>query len=209
MQSVIISDLERFDNEHSDQLASMQDSIAKLSAMLESLNKKSDELEACSRWNNIRRVGLPEGSAGPHPMEFTAVLLRDLLGLNEMPGLDRAHRTLRAKPRETKPLCLMVIRVTQFQVRNAILRRAGQRSPLLHNGKKVFIFSDFTLTVTKRRAALIKVKRELCACANVKFCPPLPSYSTHYYTQRPDPQDPEQALEFVKRLMKNPVSENG
>lgn len=181
MQSVTFSNLERLDNEHSDPLASMQDSIAKLSAMVESLNKKCDELEACSRWSNIRLVGLPEGSEGPHPMEFIAILVRDLLGLNEMPGLDRAHCTLRAKPRETKPSCLMVIRVTQFQVRNAILRRAGQRSLLLHNGKKVFIFPDFKLTVAKRRAAFIKVKRELHACANITT----PSSQTEKIWSRP------------------------
>ncbi|CAB1446947.1 unnamed protein product [Pleuronectes platessa] len=63
----------------------------------------------------------------------------------------------------------MVIRVTQFQVRNAILRRAGQSSPLLHNEKRVHIFLDFTPTVARRRAAFVQVKRELHACAHVKF----------------------------------------
>ena len=143
--------------------------MAKLSAMVESLGKKCEELEARSRWHNIRLVGLPEGSEGPQPTESIAKLLMDLLGLDEMPGLDRAHRTLRAKPKEGEPSRPMVIRVTQFQVRNAILRHAGRSAPLLHNGKRVHIFPDFTPTVAKRRAAFAQVKRELHACANVKF----------------------------------------
>lgn len=40
-----------------------------------------------------------------------AELLMDFLGLDEKAGLDRAHHTLRAKPKEGKPPRLMVIRV--------------------------------------------------------------------------------------------------
>ena len=153
-------------------------------------------------------MGLPEG---PQPTESIAKLLMDLLGLDEMPGLDRAHRTLRAKPKEGEPPRPMVIRVTQFQVRNAILRHAGRSAPLLHNGKRVHIFPDFTPTVAKRRAAFAQVKRELHACANVKFGLRYPatlhitmsSGQTHRF------EDPDQALEFVnKSLKKNPALES-
>lgn len=94
----------------------------------------------------------------------------DLLGYDEKPGLDRANRTLHAKLKEREPPHPMVIMVTQLQVMNAILHHAGQSSPpLLQNGKRVFIFPDFTATVAKQREAFAQVKRELHACANVKF----------------------------------------
>lgn len=178
---------------------------------MESLGKKCEELEACSRWHNIRLVGLPEGSEGPQPTEFIARLLMDLLGLDGLPGLDRAHRTLRAKPKEGEPPRPMVIRVTQFQVRNAILRRAGQSSPLLHNGKRVHIFPDFTPTVAKRRVAFVQVKRALHACGSVKFGL---RYPATLHITKPSGEtyrfeDPDQALEFVnKRLKKNPAPDS-
>lgn len=52
-QSGTICDLARSANEHVDQLTSMQANVAKLSAAVESLSKKCEELEACPRWNNI------------------------------------------------------------------------------------------------------------------------------------------------------------
>lgn len=102
----------------------MQVNITKLSAMVESLGKKCEELKARASWHNIRLVGLPEGTEGPQPTEFVAKLLMDLFELDRLPGLDRTHRTLRAKPKEGEPPRPMVIRVTQFQTRNTVLDRA-------------------------------------------------------------------------------------
>lgn len=86
---------------------------------------------------------MPEGLEGPCHTEFTAKFLQDLLGLDDKLVLDRAHRTLRARPKDGPPHPL-VIRVNLFQVRNQILRRAGEVSPLSYNGRRISIFPDFT-----------------------------------------------------------------
>ncbi|KAE8281770.1 hypothetical protein D5F01_LYC19153 [Larimichthys crocea] len=211
LQDGSISDLERCTNEHSDQLIGMQANIIKLSATVESLSKKCEELEVRSRWHNVWLVGLPEGTKGPQPTEFIAKLSMDMLGLDGLPGLDRAHCTLRAKPKEGEPPRLMVIRVTQFQMRNAILCHAGQSSPLLHNRKRMHIFPDFTPTVAKRRTAFAQVKRELHACANAKFGLRYPAtlHITMSDGQIHRFEDPDQAQEFVnKRLKKNTAPES-
>ena len=80
-ESRTISDLEHSANEHDDQLTSLKANVTVLSATAESLSKKCEDLEARSRWNNYRLVGLPEGSEGPRPTEFMAQLLQDFLGL--------------------------------------------------------------------------------------------------------------------------------
>lgn len=203
-----ISDLERSATEHGDQLTVIQANVATLTATVESLSKKCEELEVRSRWHNIRLVGLPEGTEGPQPTEFIANFLMQLLGLEEKPGLDRAHRTLRAKPREGEPPRPLVIRITLFRERNEILRRAGRSSPLLHQGKRVHIFPDFTPTVAKQRAAFIRVKRELHACADVKFGLRYPATlhitTANGQTHRFD--NPDRALEFVqKNLQRSPT----
>lgn len=57
------------------------------------------DLEACSRRNNIRIIGLPESIEGTHPIEFFTGLLVEVLGdqvLTSTPELDRAHRALAA-----------------------------------------------------------------------------------------------------------------
>uniref|UniRef100_A0AAV2M4W3 C2H2-type domain-containing protein n=1 Tax=Knipowitschia caucasica TaxID=637954 RepID=A0AAV2M4W3_KNICA len=61
---------------------------------------KCEDLEGRSRLNNIRVVGVPEGSEDSRPTVFVAKLLQGLLGLDGEPVLDRAHRTLRPKPKD-------------------------------------------------------------------------------------------------------------
>lgn len=140
-----------------------------LSATVESLNKKCKDQEACSRWNNICFVGLPEGVKGPCPKDFVAQRLQDLLNLKAKPMLDRAQCMLRAKLKEGEPLQPLIVRVSQFQTRNHILHSAGEASPLVYNQSRVYIFLDFTPTVAKQWMAFVRVKRELYSCPNVKF----------------------------------------
>lgn len=129
-QSETIANLESAANDHDSRLADLQAKVSTLTTLSDSLSKKCEDLESRSRWNNVRVVGLPEGSEGPRPTEFIAHLLQDLLGLDDGPILDRAHRTLRAKPKDEEPPRPMVIRVNQFQVRNQILRKKQGRLPL-------------------------------------------------------------------------------
>lgn len=128
------------------------------------------------------------------PTKFAAKLLKYLLNLETEPEFDRAHRTLCAKPKEGEPPRPMIISVNKVQARNIIRRRAGEASPLLHNGKRVYVFPGFTPTVAKWRAAFIKVKRELYLCANMKFGLQYPA--TLHITV------PNQALKFVNKKLK-------
>ncbi|KAJ8364951.1 hypothetical protein SKAU_G00137820 [Synaphobranchus kaupii] len=140
-------------------------------ALLTRLHYQSD-LEGRSRRNNLRLVGIPEDTEGPRPTEFISRLLKKLVNLDEEPLLDRAHRTLRTKPKEGETPQPFVIRVHFFHVRNEILRGASTTSrdtPLLYKGKRLSIFPDYTAAVSKKRATFGGVKRELCACPGVKF----------------------------------------
>lgn len=131
---------------------------------MDSLSKKCEDLEGRSRWNIVHLLGLPEGSEGPRPTEFTAQLLQDLLGLDDKPVLDRS---LRAEPRNGEPPRPLIIPVNLFQVRNQILRGAGEVSPLLFRGKKISIFPDFTSTVVCLGGGLRASRYWGCFCWNL------------------------------------------
>ncbi|KAJ3595055.1 hypothetical protein NHX12_004360 [Muraenolepis orangiensis] len=67
------------------------------------LKAKNIDLEGRSRRNNLRIIGLPESIEGPRPTAFYSEVLVKLFGdqvLQTPPELDRAHRTLAAKPRQ-------------------------------------------------------------------------------------------------------------
>ncbi|ROL48201.1 hypothetical protein DPX16_22801, partial [Anabarilius grahami] len=190
-----VTSLERAANNHSDQLVELQANVNKLTAQVESLFKKCEDLEGCSRWNNIRLVGLPDGSEGSRTTEFIAHLLQEILGLDSQPVL------LEKRKAASPPF---IIKVNSFQVQSQILRCAWQSSPLLFNGKKLSIFPDFAPSVAKKRTAFASVKKELHSCPNVKFglrFPAtlqitLPGGEVHRF------EDPNLALVFVRKNIK-------
>ncbi|XDV29300.1 hypothetical protein PO909_032437 [Leuciscus waleckii] len=187
-----ITELQRACTDHSDLLTSLDSTVSTLKAEVKLLTDKCEDLEGRARRNNIWLIGV-------RPTEFIAQLLMDSLGLEEFPLLDRAHRTLRSKPSDGKPPRPFVIRVHFFHVRNDILRRASE-APLLHQGKRLFLFPDYTSSVAKKRAAFTDVKRLLHSCPGVKFglrFPAtlkitLPGGATHTF------EDPATAMDFVK-----------
>lgn len=204
----VIRDLELAANEHEDKLTSLQATVNMLTSKVDSLGKKCEDLEARSRWNNIRLVGLPENEEGPRPTEFLAKLLQDMLDLGAAPMLDRVHRTLRPRPKPGEAPRPIVAKVNLFQDRNTILRRAGEKSPLMYKGQRVHIFPDFTPSVAKQRAGFITVKRVLAQCANVKFGLRYPA-TLHVTTPNGQAQkfnDPRLAMDFAQELLK-PSSE--
>lgn len=146
------------------------------------LDNRCKDMESRMQRNNICLLGILEGVEGPRPTKFMAHLLQELLGLEEKPLLDRAHRTLRSRPRDGEPPRPFVIRVHFFHVRNDILRRSGEASPLLYKGKSVSIFADYTTAVAKKRASFGAVKHQLRACPGLMFGPHLPCCSETDFT---------------------------
>lgn len=197
-----INDLEKAANEHDSQLAELQANVTSLTATVESMGKKCEDLEARSRLNNVRLIGVPEGAEGSRPTDFIASLLQDLLGLEAKPLLDRAHRTLRAKPKQGEPPRPIVIRVNRFPDRNLILQRASKASPLMFNGRRIHIFPDFVPTVAKQRAAFAAVKKELRDHPGVRFGLRYPAtlLITLPSGQEKRFENPDSAMDFVKKF---------
>ncbi|XP_013856279.1 uncharacterized protein LOC106512146 [Austrofundulus limnaeus] len=202
-----IADLERSATDRDDKLTTLGATVASLKDMVEFISKKCEDLEGRSRLNNVRVVGVPEGSEGSGPTDFVATLLQDLLGLSYKPALDRAHRTLRAKPTAGEPPCPFVARVNMFQQRNEILRKASEASPLIYNGRRISVFPDFTAAVAKKRTAFTKVKKELRCCPGVKFGLFYPAILriTLPNGQVQRFEDPSLAMDFVEKKLKNAV----
>lgn len=198
-----IRELERSASDHSDRITEMQSVISTLQKQVVQLDAKCEDLEGRSRRNNIRLVGLPEGVEGSHPADFVSQLLQSLLHLQEKPLLDRAHRTLRERPRKGEPPRPLVIRVHYFQARDEILRRAAQLSPLMHDGNKISVFADYTTAVVKKRAAFKDSKRLLHSCPGVKFGLLFPAVlritlsngAVHKF------EDPAAASDFIKKTV--------
>ncbi|KAJ8357955.1 hypothetical protein AAFF_G00048830 [Aldrovandia affinis] len=199
-----VRDLERAATDHSTRIDELESTVSMLTSQVKRLDDKCEDLEGRSRRNNIRVLGVPEGLEGPRATDFVAQLLQDLLGLNEKPLLDRAHRILREKPKEGTPPRPFVVRVHFFHIRSLILQRAGEKSPLLYKGRRISLFPDYTSSVAKKRAAFGAVKHTLRSYPIVKFGLLFPA--TLRITMPDGPshrfEDPAAATDFVNKNCK-------
>lgn len=164
-----VRDLEQAANDHSSRISELEATVSKLTARVNRLDDKCEDLESRSRRNNIRVVSVPEGVEGLRPTDFIAGLLQDLLGLEEKPLLDRAHRSLRNEPVAGNQPRAFIMRVHFFHVRNTILRQAGASSPLLYKDTWISVFPDFTSSIAKKHSAFSAVKRSLRSFPEVKY----------------------------------------
>lgn len=132
---------------------------------MESTRQKCEDLEACSRRNNLRIVGLKEGAEGNCPMEFIATLIKDSLRLDDMPLLDCAHRALHPRPADGGRPWDFIVRVHFFHIKEGILcRLRDDDTPALSfDDRPFYIFQDFTPAISKLRASYNDTKRLLRA----------------------------------------------
>lgn len=129
---------------------------------------KIDDLEACSRRQNIRIIGIKEKVENGRPTEFVAKLLPELLGeehFDHPVDVDRAHRTA-APARDGKPRAI-VARLHRFQVKELVLRLAREKAPLQYDGRPVYIFPDLTSAIMKKRMAFQHIK-EKCRARKIR-----------------------------------------
>lgn len=115
-----VHELERAATDHNTRINDLEATVSMLTKQATRLEDKCEDLEGRSRRNNICVVGVPEGVEGSL--------------------LDRAHRTLREKPREGMPPQPFVARIHLFHVRILILQQAGEASPLLYNARGFLCF---------------------------------------------------------------------
>ncbi|RXN36483.1 LINE-1 type transposase domain-containing 1 [Labeo rohita] len=87
-------------------VTALESTCSALSKDNEKLKAKLDDFPNRSRRNNIRVIGIPEGSGGSHPSAFIETLLLKVFGEQSFarkPEVDRAHRSL-APPPKPNPL---------------------------------------------------------------------------------------------------------
>lgn len=158
-------EMERCLSSCTDDIVTLQREVERLKAQSESLQDKCEDLEARSRRNNIRIVGVPESrdsSTGA-----ISALLQRALGLAEAPVLDRCHRSL--LPKQGVRLRLIVARVHYFQDCANILRHAREKQQIKLDGMTLSVYPDYTARVAKARAGYNGVRQQLRGLEGVRF----------------------------------------
>lgn len=147
-----------------DRVTALENSYKTLAAEHKKLQEKNIDLENRSRRQNIRIIGIPEGSEANKPTDFVAKFLIKTLGEENFDGsilIDRAHRSLAPKPRAGERPRPMIARLHYYTDKDKIMSLSRSKGALLFEGSPVHIFPDMSPEVGRQRAAFNSVKVKL------------------------------------------------
>ncbi|KAL6478461.1 hypothetical protein MHYP_G00142960 [Metynnis hypsauchen] len=117
------------------------------------LSAKCEDLESRARRNNLRIYGVKEGEERSDMINFIANLMRSSLALPEDLDLrvERARRSLTMKPEDSAPPRSIIVRFSDYRVKESILQQAWKNRGVVYQGQKIFFDHDYTLDVQKKR----------------------------------------------------------
>lgn len=170
----------------------------------ERMRFKLEDLENRSRRNNVRVIGIPEGTEGNHPSAFIEALLLEVFGeqsFTRKPQVDRAHRSLAPPPKPNQAPRPFIVRMHHYQMRELILRLAWEKGQVFYKGSRIHFFPDVSAEVAKRRAAFNQVKAQLRG-AGIEFGLLFPARLRINHDEARHFFDcPQKALEFVRGIV--------
>ncbi|KAJ1115702.1 hypothetical protein NDU88_003924 [Pleurodeles waltl] len=129
--------------------------------VLDVIRAKNEDLEAQSRQNNLRLIGLPESTDIGRMEDFVEEMLSDLFPgqLSRLLVVERAHRSLGPQPPPGAPPRPVIIRLLNYQDRDTILQLARERRPVIYKNTELNFFPDYTPGVHAAHRAFLLVKR--------------------------------------------------
>lgn len=198
-----VSEMETSLSTCTDDVATLQAKVELLSADLVRVENKCEDLEARSRRNNIRIVGIPEDSADSSTAAAISTLLKEALHLEKEPLLDRAHRTSQPKPRPGERPRAVIARLHYHVDCVDILRRARAQQRTKIGDMVISVFPDHTARTARARAAFSDIRRQLREIPGIRFGLLYPARLrvTHNGAEK-EFTSPEDARAFIKTLRK-------
>ena len=127
------------------------------------LSAKYEDCESSARRNNLRIYGVKEGEEKNDMIKFISNLLCSSLDLPEDLDLclESAHRSLTMKPKEPAPPRSIIVRFSDYRVRETILQHAWKKRGVTYQGQKIFFDQDYTSDVQKKREQVQEVIKQL------------------------------------------------
>lgn len=207
-QAQKIGDIETALNDSDGRLIAVEKLCNTLQTENTSLKLKLDDLENRSRRQNLRIIGIPEGSEGQSPVAFMSSFFTELFGdgaFKRPLEIDRAHRVGQRSQQNTFPRH-MLVRLHHYQTKELILKLSRELGSLEFNGAIVRIFPDMSAEVARRRAEFKDVKAAL-RNAGITYGMLHPArLRVDFQGQRQIFHTPLAAMDFVSSVIKTTAS---
>ena len=158
-------------NEYESRIKALEDQCARWEDTAQSLSERLDDLVSRSRRQNIRIIGVKEGTEKGNPTDFVAKLIPKLLGEenfgNKQVKVDRAHRIRGRAAAAGGPPRQIIARIHHDPVKELILKLSSQKFPLQYEGARLYIFPDLGPAVMKQRQRFDNI-RARCKAAELR-----------------------------------------
>lgn len=142
----------------------VQESSDQANRLITQLQQKQDDLKNRMRGNNLRFIGLPEGTEGNN----LATFLEDLLittyereAFSQSFAVERVHRMPAKKPPQGAPPRVFIAKFLNYKDRDAILRLSRNKGNIPLHNHQIMDFPDFSAEVKRQRSQFTDIKRRL------------------------------------------------
>uniref|UniRef100_A0A3P8RWR8 Reverse transcriptase domain-containing protein n=1 Tax=Amphiprion percula TaxID=161767 RepID=A0A3P8RWR8_AMPPE len=125
-------------------------------ATIKQLQERVAYLEDAGRRNNVRIVGVEEGTEGKDLNVFISSLLSETLNI-EMTRDFEIERSYRAGPRRSGDRHI-IIRFLKLRAREEVLRAAREKGRVERQGKRISFFQDLSQDIIQRGVAILTRK---------------------------------------------------
>ncbi|KAI4886249.1 hypothetical protein NFI96_009875 [Prochilodus magdalenae] len=184
----------------SDEVTTLQATVAGLKAELAEIREKCVDMEGRMRRCNIRILGVAE-TRGSGSTASVTKLLREVLQLDKDVLVDRSHRSTAPKRSDGKPRPI-IAKLHYYQDCVEVLTRARAHAPLRFNGENIAIFPDYTASVAKARASFTEVRQMLRNRPGVRFGILFPArFRITYKGEEKEFTDAVKAMSYVKKYV--------
>ncbi|CAG5867801.1 unnamed protein product [Menidia menidia] len=181
------------------------------SQRIDALWSRIEDLENRSRRNNIRMLGLREGSEGDDIKACIEKILTEGLKI-VIDGefeVERAHRSPAARRDEDQPPRVLMIRFLRSSGRDKVLKVAREKNGATWNGCRLSFFPDMSKSLADKRKAFTPAKRLLHA-KKVRFTLAFPAILKFSWRGRKlNFQDATEAEKFIQQRVTGTEFEEG
>lgn len=146
-----------------DDVASVQSKVRALESKCKTLEDHVLDLEARSRRNNLRLVGLPEGVEGRDPCSFLENWIPQTLNNIELQSpavLERAHRIGPLRNNIAPPRTL-IMKFLNYKDKMAVISAARAKGVIKYQGQQVRFYPDLAAGIQQQRKQFDLVRKEL------------------------------------------------
>lgn len=123
---------------------------------LRDLQRHVEDLDNRGRRHNLRIRGIPESVEQDRISPVVTGLFNHLLDRPEHTqiSMDRIHRALRPKGRESDPPRDIICFINEFAIKEELLQKAREKSILEYNGHPIHIYQDLSAITLRHRKDL-------------------------------------------------------